>query len=222
VLGAEGLGKRYRDGARQVDAVVDVHLSIFPGSLSILRGPSGSGKTTLLGLLGGVIAPTEGRLRVAGRDITAIRDHHRTRLRREHVGIAFQDAALIEGMTVVDNLLVPFVPAGGATKADRTRLLGVMSRFGILELGPERVERLSGGERQRVALVRALALQPSVLLLDEPTASVDAAAARAIFQTLVDVRDDGCAIVIATHDPFLADQAAVDRIFDLHYGRLVE
>jgi len=220
VAGATGVSKRYVDGRRRVDAISDVTLAIPPGVLWVLRGPSGSGKTTLLGLLGGVIAPTSGELRLLGRRTSHLRDHHRTRLRREAVGLVFQEAALVRGMTLRENVLLPLVPLGGPGPDHERRADALLDRFGLGALGRTRVERLSGGERQRGAIARALVLAPPLLLLDEPTSHVDAAGARGIVDLLTALRAEGRAVLATTHDPRLADDPRVDRILDLADGGL--
>ena len=123
-----GLRKRYVDGTRRLDAVAGVDLEVPEGVLWVLEGPSGSGKTTLLGLMGGMVAPTAGEVTVLGDDVTHLRDHHRTRLRRERIGFVFQDLSLIDGMTVLENVTLPLVPLGGARPADRERARKLLAR----------------------------------------------------------------------------------------------
>ena len=219
-IGAVDLTRTYREGGREVAALRDVTLSIPAGQFWVVRGPSGSGKTTLLGLLGGVIVPTRGQVRIAGEEVTHLRDRHRARLRREKIGLTFQRAALIEGMTVLENALLPFVPGGGGNRAERERALGLLRRFGLEELAERRVERLSGGEQQRAAMVRALVREPEVLLLDEPTAHVDAQTSGWILDLLADCRDQGRTILVATHDPAVEAHTGVDRVIELRYGAL--
>jgi len=219
-LGATGVNRTYRDGDRELTALRDVTLSIPAGQLWIVRGPSGSGKTTLLGLLGGVIVPTSGEVRVGGEEITHLRDRHRARLRRHKIGLTFQRAALVEGMTVLENVLLPFVPGGGADRNERERAKKLLERFGLGEMNERKVERISGGEQQRAAIVRALVREPEVLLLDEPTAHIDAESAAGILDLLVRLRNEGRTILISTHDPDLERHEGVDRVIQLHYGAL--
>ena len=219
-IGATAVSRTYRDGGREVSALRDVTLSIPAGQFWIVRGPSGSGKTTLLGLLGGVIAPSSGQVRVGGEEITHLRDRHRARLRRNKIGLTFQRAALVEGMTVFENVLLPFVPGGGATRLERERAKSLLDRFGLEPLADRRVERISGGEQQRAAIVRALVREPEVLLLDEPTAHVDVDTSAWILDLLADLRGKGRTILVATHDPELERHEGVDRVIHLHYGVL--
>ncbi len=220
-IDARALCKRYDDGVRRREVVSDVTLAVAPGTLSVLRGPSGSGKTTLLGLLGGMIAPTSGEVSVCGEPLSRLRDHHRARARRRLVGFVFQDLALLPGMSLTENVLLPLVPDGGATPAQRAYAEALLARFELGALADARVERLSGGERQRGALARALVCAPAVLLLDEPTAHLDGARVRDVIALLAALRDEGRTIVATTHDPRLADDPRIDRVLDLADGRLV-
>jgi putative ABC transport system ATP-binding protein len=220
VVRLEGVRKRYRDGTRTVDAVAALDLVLPPGVLWALAGPSGSGKTTLLGLMGGMVAPTEGRVALCGEDITHLRDHHRTARRRERVGFVFQELALIEGMTLLENVLLPLAPSGGADAAATRRAIGLLERFGIAPLAQAVPERVSGGQRQRAALCRALMLDPPLLLLDEPTAHLDAEATGEVLRLLAELRDEGRSLVVATHDPRLYEDPRVDRVLRLVDGRL--
>ena len=217
-----GLRKRYVDGTRRLDAVRSVDLEVPKGQLFVLRGPSGSGKTTLLGLMGAMVAPTAGTVRIFGDDVTHLRDHHRTALRRKRLGFVFQELQLITGMTVMENVLLPFVPLGGASRDDRTHAKELLERFGLHKEIHARSERLSGGQRQRAAIARGLVMRPSILLLDEPTAHLDTQNALEVVSLLCELRDEGTTIVSATHDPRLADDPRVDRVITMRDGAIVE
>lgn len=220
VLETVDVRKCYLDGDRRLCAVDGVSLAIEERALVALRGPSGSGKTTLLGLLGGMIAPTSGDVRVRGESIVHLRDAHRTALRRTTIGFVFQELSLVPEMTLLENVLLPLVPTGGASPAERDRALGLLGRFGLGERARSEARLLSGGERQRGAIARALVRDPPVLLLDEPTAHLDAANAASLVALLCELRDEGRTVVCATHDPRLADDPAVDRSVRLADGRL--
>lgn len=221
-LGCGDVIKRYQDGDGLVEAVAGVTLSVPRGALWVLRGPSGSGKTTLLGLLGGLVPPTSGDVRIGGTSVVHLRDHHRTALRRKQIGFAFQDLALISGLTLRENVLLPLAPVGGADLSARERAEVLLTRFGLADRSDRAVERLSGGERQRGAIARALILAPKALLLDEPTAHLDADNAATITDLLIEERERGTCVVAATHDPRLASDARVDQVLDLADGQLVE
>ncbi len=213
------VAKRYFDGSTRVWAVAGVSLQIPAASFYVLLGPSGSGKTTLLGLLGGLVTPTRGDVILLGRSVVHMRDHHRARWRRRHVGFVFQDLALIPRMSLLENVLLPLAPLGGATSEDVARAEALLDRFGLGAKGGVSSERLSGGERQRGALARALILEPEILLLDEPTAHVDADNADRIVEHLGALRDEGRTVVASTHDPRLADDPRIDRVLCLEHGQ---
>lgn len=220
-IDARALSKRYEDGVRRREVVSEVSLVVPRAAFWVVRGPSGSGKTTLLGLLGAMIAPTSGEVVVCGESLSRLRDHHRTRARRRLVGFVFQELALVPGMTLLENVLLPLAPDGGATPAQRAHAAALLERFGLTSFTDSRVERLSGGERQRGAVARALIHSPPVLLLDEPTAHLDAARVADVVALLAALRDEGRTIVATTHDPRLADSRSVDRVLDLADGRVV-
>jgi putative ABC transport system ATP-binding protein len=217
---ALGLSKRYGAGHAAMVALHEVTIRIPAGEFWAITGPSGSGKTTLLGLLGGMIAPTEGEVRLAGQTITHLRDHHRALLRRNVVGVVFQEFALVPGMSLIENILLPWVPQGGAEESDRRRIEGLLGRFGMGRYRGTRVERLSAGERQRGAIIRALAADPPILLLDEPTASLDTANVGLLMTLLLGLRDEGKTLVATTHDLRLAEDDRVDRVLRLVDGQL--
>ena len=221
-IAARGPRNRYHLRSRRIDAVAGVDLEIPEAELWVLEGPSGSGKTTLLGLLGAMVAPTAGEVTVLGEDVTHLRDHHRTRLRRDAIGFVFQDLSLIDGMTVLENVTLPLVPLGGARPADLTRARALLERFGLGAEIEARAERLSGGQRQRAAIARALIRSPKILLLDEPTAHLDSENAREVVDLLCELRDDGTTIVAATHDARLARDPRVDRAITMRDGAIAE
>ncbi len=220
--------KRYPDGSREVRAVRGVTLSVASGSMTILRGPSGCGKTTLLSMMGGMIAPSGGEIRLAGRSIVRLRDRHRSALRREEVGFVFQELALVPEMTVEENVWLPLVPIGGPSSADRARLDAQLARIGLAKHRDVVAGKLSGGERQRVAILRALVADPPVLLLDEPTAHLDASSTRELLAWLDTLRSETSGhagaqrtVVVATHDPRVIEHGGIDQVVAMADGGLV-
>lgn len=215
--------KRYVDGPRIVKAVDAATLSIARGEWVALRGPSGSGKTTLLGMIGGMIAPTSGDVLFEGESIVRLREHHRAELRRTKVGFVFQSLALVPEMSVLENVLLPLVPDGGAKAADEKKALEALAGVGLDEgRARARASLLSGGERQRAAIVRALLREPALLLLDEPTAHLDAESAAGVLALLDAQKTKGRTIVVSTHDPRLADHDGIDRTVEMRDGRIVD
>jgi putative ABC transport system ATP-binding protein len=212
--------KRYVDGSRVVRAIDSVSIAIDAGEWVVLRGPSGSGKTTLLGVLGGMIAPTSGDVLFDGESIVRLREHHRAELRRTKVGFVFQALALVPEMSVIENVLLPLVPDGGASAQDEARAFASLAEMGLdRDKALARASLLSGGERQRAAIVRALIREPKLLLLDEPTAHLDRGSAEGIVALLRKQKEAGRTIVVSTHDPRV-EHEGIDRVIELVDGRV--
>jgi putative ABC transport system ATP-binding protein len=219
-LSAKDVTKRVADGRGRREVLRGITLELRAGELVLVRGASGSGKTTLLGVLGGMLLPTSGEVWLDGEPISRLRDHQRAEIRRKKVGYLFQDFGLIEGMTVLDNVLLPLVPLGQVDAAATRRGLEMLERLGIGSLARANVLGLSGGERQRVALARARVVGPSVLLLDEPTSHLDASLARGLLDDLDALRAEGVAVLLASHDPRIGDDPRITRRFELENGVL--
>ena len=211
-LAVEGL--RVEAGGRTLLAVDTLTVGC---GLTVLLGPSGAGKSTLLHVLAGLLVPTAGTVRWGGAELSDLTEPEHARFRREHVGLVFQDAALFEELSAAANAAVAALFAPAAERASlRETSRAALRRFGV-PAETRRAATLSGGERQRVAMARALAADPAILLADEPTASLDAAAAAALADDLVDAARTRTAIV-ATHDERLAARA--DRVVSLRDGSL--
>jgi putative ABC transport system ATP-binding protein len=209
------------DGRSRREILKGISLDLHPGEMLLVRGPSGSGKTTLLAILGGMLLPTSGEVWLGGEAISRLRDHQRAEVRRAKVGFLFQDFGLIEGMTVLDNVLLPLVPPGNAKGSAVAEALALLDQLGISDLAHANVTSLSGGERQRVALARARIGGPAVLLLDEPTAHLDTARAQGLMVDLARLCDQGAAVLVASHDARVDHAARIDRRLDLNEGMLV-
>ena len=219
-LSAKDVSKRVSDGRSRREVLKGVSLDLHRGQMVLVRGPSGSGKTTLLAILGGMLLPTSGEVWLGGEAISRLRDHQRAEVRRAKVGYLFQDFGLIEGMTVLENVLLPLVPPGQANSDAVKRALALLDQLGMTDLARTNVTSLSGGERQRAALARARIAGPEVLLLDEPTAHLDTARARTLMADLAALCDEGTAVLVASHDTRVDDAARVDRRLDLVDGVL--
>jgi putative ABC transport system ATP-binding protein len=215
VIRAENLRKVYRRGAESVVAVDDISLTVVLGEFVAIVGPSGAGKTTLLQLLGAMDTPTEGRLFLAGQEVSRLSDGQLTRLRREQIGFVFQHFGLLPTLTVAENVALPAL----FRRASRDRVDLLLDRVGLSHRRGHRPSELSGGEMQRAAIARALINSPRLLLADEPTGNLDSATGAAILELLRDLqRDDGLTVVVVTHNPTLADAAA--RRIILRDGRI--
>jgi putative ABC transport system ATP-binding protein len=219
-LSAKDVSKRVSDGRSRREVLKGISLDLYPGEMLLVRGPSGSGKTTLLAILGGMLLPTSGEVWLGGEAISRLRDHQRAEVRRAKVGFLFQDFGLIEGMTVLDNVLLPLVPPGHTRGAAVAQALALLDQLGIGDLARSNVTSLSGGERQRVALARARIGGPAVLLLDEPTAHLDTGRAEGLMADLARLCDQGAAVLVASHDARVDHAEHIDGRFDLHDGVL--
>lgn len=212
--------KRVRDGRERRTVLDGVSFDVGRGELVVVRGPSGSGKTTLLAIVGAMLSPTSGEVFLDGEATSRLRETHRAEVRRRKVGFVFQDLQLVDGLSALENVLLPRVP-DGVRREDEQRAVALLERFGLAQVARGPARALSGGERQRVALARALLAEPSLIVLDEPTAHLDDARARAIAEELENLARDGRAVLVATHDPRLVGSSAVSRVLDLAAGRLV-
>jgi putative ABC transport system ATP-binding protein len=197
-------------------ALDGVSLAVRPGTFVAVMGATGSGKSTLLHCAAGLDRPTAGRIRLAGRDITRMREGRLTRLRRDRVGFVFQSYNLLSALTVAQNVLLPS-RLGGPQPRD---LAAVLASVGLGGLESRPVGELSGGQRQRVAVARALITRPAVVFADEPTGALDPTTGAMVLDLLRDAADrDGVTVVMVTHDPAAA--AFSDRLVLLRTGRIV-
>jgi putative ABC transport system ATP-binding protein len=212
------LCKYYRRGSdTEVRAIDDVSITVERGSFSVLTGPSGSGKTTLLALLGALERPTRGQVIFEARNLADFSDVELARVRRR-MGVVFQNFSLIPKLSVWDNVTYPLIPRGIA-RAERYGIAqAILSRLAMLDKISKRPEQLRGGEQQRVAVARALAGEPTVLLADEPTSNLDPRAARALASLLRQIHSEGKTVLVASHDPEIVSLAT--QVYELDQGRL--
>ena len=218
MISVRGLSMRLASGGRGVDVLTNVSLEVPAGQFLAIAGPSGSGKSTLLGLIAGLDQPTAGRIEVAGVDITALDEDALARFRRDHVGYVFQSFHLLPTLTAQENVAVPLELTGEAGAAVRAATL--LAEVGLAERAHHYPVQLSGGEQQRVAVARAMARRPALLLADEPTGNLDSATGKQIIELLVGLnRRLGSTLVLVTHDTALAAHA--DRVVTLRDGRIV-
>lgn len=218
-LEVSGLNKIYGSGEQAVHAVRNAEFSTAPGEFVAIVGPSGSGKTTLLAMIGGLLTPTSGSIRVNGRDIAQLSGRQQAAYRRRSVGYVFQANNLLPFLTARENLLVVNAIGGGARREAARRAGQLLEELGLSERAAALATRLSGGERQRVAIARALMNDPALVLVDEPTASLDSQRGRLVVQSLIaEVKDRDKLGIMVTHDMEMALLA--DRILEMHDGAL--
>jgi len=218
MIRVRGLSMRLASGGRGVDVLSDVSLDVPAGQFVAIAGPSGSGKSTLLGLIAGLDQPTAGRIEVAGVEVTALGEDALARFRRDRIGYVFQSFHLLPTLTAQENVAVPLELAGEADAAPRAAAL--LAEVGLAERAHHYPVQLSGGEQQRVAVARAMARRPALLLADEPTGNLDSATGKQIIDLLVGMnRRLGSTLVLVTHDTALAAHA--DRVVTLRDGRIV-
>ncbi|MHC4224946.1 MAG: ABC transporter ATP-binding protein [Planctomycetota bacterium] len=217
----ERLEKTFGEGPTRVAALAGVDLSIPRGEFLAIMGPSGSGKSTLLHLIGGLDAPTRGRVALEDADLAELDDDRLTVLRRRRIGFVFQAFNLVRVLTAQENTALPLVIDGVAERRANDRALAAMERVQVGHRADHRPGELSGGEQQRVAIARALVTEPAVVLADEPTGNLDRRTGDHVLTILRELCDErGQTVVIVTHDP--RDAARADRIVRLEDGRIVD
>jgi lipoprotein-releasing system ATP-binding protein len=218
-LELRGIRRIYRQGGMELRVLDGVDLILRPGEVVALVGPSGAGKSTLLHVAGLLERPDDGAVLIGGEDCGGLSDDRRTLLRRSYIGFVYQFHHLLPEFSALENVMLPQMIAGVARNRARGKAAELLDSVGLSPRASHRPARLSGGEQQRVAIVRALANDPKVLLGDEPTGNLDHATGEGVLNTLLDlVRRTGLAALIATHNLELARR--LDRIVALEDGRL--
>ena len=220
LLVAERVRKTYRTGDIEVEALVDLDLTVRRGELVAVMGPSGSGKTTLLNCLSGLDDIDGGRVLLDGHDLFAMSDAARTTHRARAMGFIFQAFNLIPVFTAAENVELPLLLGGASARQARRRAVEMLERVGLGRRVGHRPNELSGGEQQRVTIARALASSPAIVWADEPTGNLDTHMADQVVALLHELnRGDGQTIVLVTHDPAIG--ASAERVVRMRDGRLV-
>lgn len=215
-------------------AIADVSLQIEAKKVTVLKGPSGSGKTTLLGMIGCMLRPTAGRIRLYGIDmpwapdsrqssgfeVTSLPERFLTDIRRRTFGFIFQHFNLIKGITALENVMLPAYPSGEPASSLSERATGILARLGIEGKASTRVEHLSGGEAQRVTIARALINNPAVIIADEPTAHLDTKLTQELMEIMLQLKEGGKTAIIASHDPIVYEAPIVDRVITIRDGKV--
>lgn len=213
--------KLYHQGRNEITALAGVSLDIARGEFAVIMGPSGSGKSTLLHLIGGLDRPTEGELLVDGKIISQMADDAVTLFRRARIGVVFQFFNLLPTLTALENVMLPLILDGRAGPKSRLRAEALLQRVGLESRRDHLPEELSGGEMQRLAIARALAFAPPILLADEPTGNLDSRSGEEVLKLLLQIsREEGCTVVMVTHNREAAGYG--DRVIRLRDGLIEE
>jgi putative ABC transport system ATP-binding protein len=217
---ARGVFRTFEAELAPVRALRGADLTVGLGEFVAVMGPSGCGKSTLLNIIAGLDIPDEGEVSVAGESLKGRNANDLARMRRQHIGIVFQFFNLLEGMTVQENVVMPALIAGVKRKPAETRARDLLDLLGLADKAKAAPATLSGGQRQRLAVARALANRPTVLLADEPTGALDSAGGEEILELFRRLRRDGQTILLITHDQPVAD--AAERLVRMRDGRVVD
>jgi lipoprotein-releasing system ATP-binding protein len=219
VLEVSGLRRSFTQGGTRIDVLRGIDLHVRKGEIVALLGPSGSGKSTMLQAIGLLEGGFEGSIRIEGQEAATLNNDGRTRLRRDSLGFVYQFHHLLPDFSAEENVIIPQLIRGATREEARTRAAALLGVLGLAERLTHRPSQLSGGEQQRVAVARALANQPLLVLADEPTGNLDEATADVVFAEFLKlVRDEGSAALVATHNERIA--AKMDRVLRLHEGHL--
>ena len=220
ILEATGVSKEFaraRGGRRVFTAVHPLDIGLDEGQLTVISGHSGSGKSTLLTMLAGILTPTAGHVHVDGTDLYALRDEERSRLRNARIGLVPQGNTALRALTVLDNVLLPSV-LYSRDEAPAARGRELLTTVGLADLAEAKPTELSGGELRRMAIARALLMEPSIVLADEPTAGLDSANATAVLTLLRDAANAGAAVLVVSHETEARHFA--DRSYTMEDGHL--
>ncbi|HVJ42570.1 MAG TPA: ABC transporter ATP-binding protein [Dongiaceae bacterium] len=221
VLSLSDIRKSYNIGTPvETEVLHGIDLSVAPGEFCALIGPSGSGKSTLLNIIGLLDRATSGQLRIAGYESSELEDTALTRLRGRSIGFVFQYHHLLNAFTALENVMMPMLVERGFPNSEmERRAAALLEKVGLAKWKDNKANNLSGGQQQRVAIARALAMNPALVLADEPTGNLDTASADSVFALMQQVnRDFGTTFVIVTHNTSLAERC--QRVFEVVDGRL--
>ncbi len=219
VLAVHGLRRSFEQGGVRIDVLQGVDFAVHPGEIVGLLGPSGSGKSTLLQAVGLLEGGFQGGIEIEGQSVATVDDRERTRLRRERLGFVYQFHHLLPDFSALENVILPQLVRDATHAQARDRAESLLGALGLSARLTHRPAKLSGGEQQRVAVARALANRPALVLADEPTGNLDEATAEKVFDEFLRlVRDEAGAALVATHNERLA--ARMDRVLRLHDGKL--
>jgi putative ABC transport system ATP-binding protein len=219
-LQIDHLSKSFARGTQENEVLHDITLTIEQGEYVSIIGHSGCGKSTLLNIIAGLDRPDEGEVVIAGQSLAGLDDNGLAAMRRKHIGIVFQFFNLLEGMSVLENVVMPAVIAGRKRKSAESRARDLLDLLGIGDKLKQAPSVLSGGQRQRLAIARALANEPTLVLADEPTGALDSEGGEEVLELFRRLHEGGQTILLVTHDQPVAD--AAQRVVRMKDGRVVD
>lgn len=209
-----------QDQPNEFWAIRGIDLTIEPHTATVLKGPSGSGKSTLLSMIGCLSRPTSGRITLGDKSLSGLPERFMTEIRRSTFGFIFQQFNLIQGLTVLENVMLPAYPLGLDYASLKHSAVELLHQFGIADKAASKVEWLSGGEKQRCAICRAMINDPEILIADEPTANLDSRLSEEFMQMVDGLKSTGKTILLTSHDPLVYDASTIDRVVDIQDGLL--
>ena len=219
IIEMRNIRKTYDTGKVKVEALKGVDLEIHKGEMVAIVGPSGSGKSTLMNLLGCLDTPSEGQYELGGENVAGVTRDQLAEIRNRRVGFVFQNFNLLPHITSLENVEMPMLFGGMPVRERRERATELLTRVGLGERIEHKPTELSGGQMQRVAIARALAMEPDIILADEPTGNLDTSSGSDIMSIFTDLWKQGRTLVIITHDPALASRAS--RVVEIRDGVVV-
>lgn len=216
----KSITRTFKVGGETLNALDGISLHINPGEFVAITGPSGSGKSTLANIIGGLDSPTSGSVNVDGLDLSHVHDRQLSNYRNHHIGFVFQSFNLQGNNTALENVMMPMMFAKIRKRQRKARGMECLKIVGLEDRAKYKASQLSGGQRQRVAIARALALNPKIIIADEPTGNLDSARGEEIMRVLKNLNKQGITLLVITHDTNIAHSAG--RVVNIHDGKLTE